>query len=151
MTSLITVTFTGDKSLLKTDFFPEIKFDDNYIYSCALLDLIIHNNKKIKELVELGVIHINCDIISNSYINGQQSHVIHQFATINSNVKGQTLVEAPKNLYYFPIKDNCCLRSIQISITNQKGELVNIESGNIICRIILKRENANKNDYLPQK
>lgn len=140
MTSSITVAFQGSTSVLQTDFLPEIMLNDNYIYSCALLDLFIINNKEVNEIVALDVVRIDCDIISNSYINGQTSHVIHQFATNASRVKGRTLVEIPKNLNYFPIKVNRCLHSIQISIHNQKGEPVIIKSGDIICRINIKRD-----------
>lgn len=140
--SSITVAFHGSTSVLQTDFLPEIMLNDKYIYSCALLDLIIINNKEVNELVALGVVRIDCDIISNSYINGQSSRVIHQFATNASRVKGQTLVEIPKNLNYFPIQVNRCLQSIQISIADQKGEPLNIKSGDIICRINIKRDRS---------
>lgn len=99
----------------------------------------IHNNKELKEIIALGILRINCDIISNSYINGQASHVIHQFATTASHVEDQTLLEIPKNLNYFSISKHR-LQTIRITITNQKGEPVNIKSGDIFCRINIKSE-----------
>lgn len=140
MTSSLTIAFTGTSSVLQANFLPEITTDENSDYSCALIDLFIKNTNNVDGIVNLGEIHINCDIISGSYINGQRSHTIHQFATSTSGVKGQTFIEIPKHLIYFPIKVKS-LHSIQISIVDHKGEQINIYGGEIICRINIKRDN----------
>lgn len=144
MTSLYTVVFTGTSSILQANFLPEITLDENSDYSCALIDLFIKNTNNADKIVNIGEIRINCDIISGSYINGQQSHTIHQFATSTSDVKGQIFVEIPKHLIYFPIKVKS-LRSIQISIVDHKGEPINIYGGEIICRINIKRDTTQIN------
>lgn len=139
MTELITVAFHGSKSVLETDFSPEIMLDENHVYSCVLLDLIINNCQELEELVALNVLRIHCDLISNSYINGRQSHTIHQFAISASHVKDRTLVEIPKNLNYFSVTVNR-LQTIRITITDKSGKPVTIKSGDIYCRINIKRE-----------
>lgn len=142
MSSLFSVVLSGTSPVLLSYFFPEIMFDEEYDYTCALLELFIENKnaKNFEKIINFGIMHINCDLISGLYINGERKQVIHQFTTSNSHVKGQTLVEIPKNLDYFPVKVGN-LRSIQISLTNQKGELVNIDETEIICRINIKRDN----------
>lgn len=141
MTSSLTVAFSGTESKLQADFLPEIILDENCDYSCALLGLIIKNKEKkdLNKILNLGVIHIVCDIVSESYINGQRCHIIHQFDTSASYAKDKTCVEIPKHLNYFPIKVKR-LRSIQISIVDHNGGLVNIHGGDIICRINIKRD-----------
>lgn len=149
MTSSLTINFSNSPSqnlsvpVLKAYFLPEIILDEEYDYSCALLDLIIQTKVEndLKKLAELDVLRVNCDVISGSYINGEQQHTIHQFATSASYIKGRILVEIPKNLTYFPIKLRS-LRSIQISIVDHKENLINIESGNvnIFCRINIRRD-----------
>lgn len=152
MTTSLTVTFSGNTSVLQSSFLPEIMLDENYDYSCALLDLII---QKMEKRIKLNVIRVNCDLICGSYINGERIHTIHQFATCTSVVKvvkkevveeekkktieTQTLVEIPKNLNYFPVKTKN-LRSIQISIVDQNGSLVDLHGCEIICRINIKRD-----------
>lgn len=140
MTSMLTISFSGNSAVLQNYFLPEITLDEDCEYSCTLLDLIIKtkNSTDLDEIVKLDVLRINCDVISGSYINGEQRHVIHQFATSTSHVKDQILVEIPKNLNYFPIKFKN-LGSIQISIVDQEGELVDIHNADIICRINIKR------------
>lgn len=111
-------------------------------YSCALLDLIIHDIIDIDKIKNLDLVRIKCDIISGSYINGEHSQIIYQFATSTSHVNGKTFVEIPKHICYLPVNTKN-LRSIQISIVDFNGKLVNI-SGNINCRINIKRENNEK-------
>lgn len=135
MTSLLTLAFSGNSSKLQSDFLPEIILEEQYEYSCALLDLNIKNNNSTK-IDFLGVICIDCDIISGSYINGERKQSIHQFAVSTSLEHGQTFVEIPKHLIYFPIKTKN-LRTIQISIFDQDGKLI---EGDISIRINIKRE-----------
>lgn len=133
-----TVAFSGKSSILQAYFLPEIFLDENFDYSCAMLDLIVTNENDISELHKLGVININCDIISGSYINGKRSHTIHQFDSSAANVKAHSLTEYVKHLNFFPINTKQ-LHSIQISFADSKGKLINFDNSDIICRIIIKR------------
>lgn len=141
MTSTIAAVFSNDNTSTSTSiihFLPEIVLDPNYDYSCALLDLIISKCTNLNEISK-NIININCDIISESYINGSRCHTIHQFVISKPNVKDQTIIETPKHLNYFPIKVKN-LRYIQISFTNQNGSPLNFISEKIICRLNIKRE-----------
>lgn len=150
MTSSLTVTISSTSSTattvstseLQANFLPEIMLDVDCDYVCALLDLIIINCKNLNEIKNLNSLHIDCDIISNSYINGVHSHRIHQFATSASHAKGETFVEIPKHLNYFPVNSKR-LPSIRISIIDNEGKQVKI-SGEIICRINIKRADSKK-------
>lgn len=143
MTSSLTVTFTGKTTVLQSQFLPEIILDADFEYSCALLDLFIKNKKEnngeMKKIIDLNLIRIECDIISGSYINGARSHIIHQFATSASHVKGSTFAEIPAHLNYFPVKIKN-LRGINISIRDLEGKPIDIGGGDIICRINIKRD-----------
>lgn len=146
MKSSLTVAFTGTSSILQASFLPEITLDEEC--SCALLDLAItnniinDNNDKTEKKFEFETVRIICDIISNSYINGKQSHIIHQFIKSTSLVKGNTFVEIPKHLNYFPVKVKS-LHSIHISIVDENGDLVNVNGCDVICRINIKRVKKN--------
>lgn len=141
MTSPLTVTFTGGTAVLQANFLPEIMLDENYNYGCALLDLVIKNVDDLKKVSD--VICVDCDIISDSYINGQRSQIIHQFVRSTQLVKDKSIIEIPKHLNYFSVKLKN-LRSIRISIVDQKGELLNLNGGDIICRINIKRNISEK-------
>lgn len=144
MSSSITAAFIGSSTELHADFLPEIMLDEQYDYSCALIDLYIRNTTASKINIK-DVLRIDCDIISGSYINGMRKQTIHQFVASASLDSGQTIRESPTNLNYLPVK-NKILRSIHISIVDSNGVLLNFAGANIICRINIKRENRRKFD-----
>lgn len=133
MTSSLTVTFSGKSSVLQADFFPEITLEPDSNYSCALLDLIIYQISNLDKIKQIDLVRINCDIISGSYINGKRCHTIHQFPASTSQAKNKIFVEIPKHISYLPVKPKN-LRSIQISIVDCDGKLVDISGGTISCR-----------------
>lgn len=156
MTSPLTITFsnTSSSSVLQSFFLPEITLEEDYNYSCAFLDLIIIKNKTKNtpisykpfddDINKIDLIHVNCDVISGSYINGERRHVIHQFAPNTSYMKGRIFAEIPKNLNYFPIKFKN-LRSIQISIVDLNGKPLDIKDINLItCRINIKKDSISE-------
>lgn len=142
MNSSYTLTLTGSNTAqLHCNFTPEIILDDND-YCCALLDLTIVNTNSNE--IELNEIRINCNLISNSYINGEQSRVIHQFVANTPLKQSNKLVVIPKHLNFFPVNVKR-LRTIHINIVDSKGYLVNIVKGDIICRIVIKRDSKHEN------
>lgn len=142
MTSSLIVAFSGTSTVLQANFLPEITLDVDKNYSCALLDLIIHDSEDVDKIKGLELVQIKCDIVSDSYINGKRCHTLYQFATCTSRVNNKTFVEIPANISYLPVKTKN-LRSINISIVDRKGNPIDISSGNIICRIKIKRDNNN--------
>lgn len=92
----------------------------------------------IVKITNIDVIRIECDIVSGSYINGKQCHTIHQFS--NCKVRpGYKFIEVPQHLIYLPIKERQHLRTIQISIVNQDGNLIDFRGEQISCRIHIKK------------
>jgi hypothetical protein len=81
-------------------------------------------------ILSTTVVRIECDIISGSYINGQASHIIHEFAP---NVPpGYRIIEIPKNTIYFKVNReniNCInirILDINNNIIDFRGEEVNL-------------------------
>lgn len=134
MTSSLTVSFSGSSSVLRADFLPEIILDEQYDYFCALLDLIVVNSSE-ENIIIHGVMRVECDIISESYINGVRKHTIHQFAVGTSLDQGALYSEIPQQLNYFPVKKKN-LRSIQISVADLNGVPI---QGDIHIRINIRR------------
>lgn len=134
MKSSFTCTLTGTTSHLQCSFCPEIILDGEY--SCALLDFSIANTSGVS--IDLSEIRIECDIISDSYINGEQSHIIHQ-CMHKSLPDKRNLVETPNELNFFPVKVKR-LQTIHISIVDKNGNLVDSKNSYIICRIAIKRD-----------
>lgn len=84
------------------------------------------------------VIRIECDIVSGSFINGEPSHILHEFSL---NVPpGYRIVETPKNTIYFPInQDN--ISCIHIRILDNNNRLINLRGEEVQIYLHLKRKN----------
>lgn len=96
-----------------------------------------YRSTHIAKITDIDVIRIECDIISDSYINGKHCHTLHQF----SNCKvppGYKFIEVPQHIVYLPVKERE-LRSIQISIVDQNGNLIDFRGEQISCRIHIKK------------
>lgn len=94
----------------------------------------------IVKITNIDVIRVECDIISSSYINGKHCHTIHQFCP-NKVQTGYKFIEVPKHIIYLPIKEKH-LRSIQISIIDQNGKLIDFQGEQISCRIHIKKDSS---------
>lgn len=96
-----------------------------------------YRSKHIARITDIDVIRIECDIISGSYINGNHCHTIHQFSHCKVD-PGYKFIEVPPHIIYLPIKEKQ-LRSIQISIVDQDGNLIDFRGEQISCRIHIKQ------------
>lgn len=96
-----------------------------------------YRSEHIVRITNIDIIRIECDIVSGSYINGQHSHTIHQFSHCKV-APGYKFIEVPRHLIYLPTKDRQ-LRSIQISVVDQNGELVDFRGEQISCRVHIKK------------
>lgn len=89
------------------------------------------------KIVHIDLIRIECDIVSGSYINGKQSHTLHQFSHCKV-APGYKFIEVPQNLIYLPVRDRE-LQSIELTIVDQNGNLIDFRGEEINCRIHIKK------------
>lgn len=101
----------------------------------------------IVRITNTDIIRVECDIVSGSYINGKHCHTIHQFS--NCKVRpGYKFIEVPQHIIYLPIKERQQLRTIQISIVNQDGDLIDFRGEQISCRIHIKKIEDNSSNIV---
>lgn len=91
----------------------------------------------IVKITQIDIIRIECDIISDSYINGKQCHTIHQFSHCKV-APGYKFIEVPHHIIYLPIKEKQ-LRTIQISVVDQNGNPIDFRGEQISCRIHIRK------------
>lgn len=97
----------------------------------------IYWSDDIIKITNIDVIRIECDIVSGSYINGKHCHTIHQFSHCKVS-PGYKFVEVPQHIVYLPIREKR-LRSIQITIVDQNGNLIDFRGEQVSCRIHIKK------------
>lgn len=96
---------------------------------------IFHMSDLPVDINKVNVIRIECNIIHGSYMNGIQTHTIHEFyPTVGPGYK---IIEVPRNIIYFPLNTRE-IRSISIKLIDQDNNLINFRGGRITLRIHLR-------------
>lgn len=86
-------------------------------------------------IVKVNSVRIECSIISNSYINNERVHTIHEFYP--NVAPGYKIIELPNTIIYLPVTVPS-IDNITIKIVDQNGDLVNFREENISIRLHLK-------------
>ena len=87
-------------------------------------------------IMGVSSVYINCDLISNSYINGVMFPVIYSFFP---NVPpGYKIVEKPFHLVFLPI-NRSTISQIKVWITDQNGNTLDFRGENISIRFYLRK------------
>lgn len=91
----------------------------------------------IVNIQSVATIRVNCDLTNGSYHNGERTHTIYEFSpTVDPGYK---MVVQPKNLIYLPIVRHR-ISSINITVVDQNGELVDFRGEQITCRLHIRRD-----------
>lgn len=96
-----------------------------------------HESEEAIRISKLNVIRIECNIISGAYVNGKLCHAIYEFASNKVDI-GYKIIEQPQNIIYLPVIPRR-ISSIQISVVDQNGDLIDFRGEDITCRIHIKR------------
>jgi len=98
---------------------------------------LLYTSDTIVRITDIDLIRVECDIVTNSYINGQNCRSLYAFS--HCKVKpGFKFIEVPQHVIYLPITEKR-LRSIQISIVDQDGRLIDFRGEQISCRIHIRK------------
>lgn len=81
-------------------------------------------------------VRINCNLISGSFDNGIDTHTVHEFHP--KPVSNYKMLEQPQHLIYLPITRQR-INSVNITVTDQDGKLIDLQGGEIHCRLNIKR------------
>jgi len=92
----------------------------------------------IANINSVNVLSIQCSLIKDSYKNGEQSHILHQFFP-NIGV-GYKLIETPTNIVYLETITNI-IDCVTLKIVDQNDRLVDFRGEEITVRLHIK-ENA---------
>lgn len=87
--------------------------------------------------INAETIRINCDLINGSLHNSISTHTLHEFRP--KKITNFEMIEQPQNLIYWPINKRR-INNINISVTNQNGEPIDLKGVKISCRLNIKRD-----------
>jgi hypothetical protein len=96
----------------------------------------VYESDSIVDIFKVNAISIECSIVTGSYINGRESHILHQF--FPNVAPGYKIVEVPQTVVYLDILTKK-LDSITVSVSDQEGRPVDLRGETVTVRIHLKR------------
>lgn len=87
-------------------------------------------------IFKVNAICIDCNLITNSYTNSKQMHIIHMFYP--SVPPGYKIIEHPNNVIYLPINTRR-IDNILLKILDQHGNIINFKEELVTIRLHLKK------------
>lgn len=96
----------------------------------------LHTSDYPANILQVNSLFVECNICTESYVNGEPRHVLHQFfPTVPSGFK---IVESPDNVIYLPINVRT-IHNITVKIVDQDQKLVNFRGEVITIGLHLKK------------
>lgn len=87
-------------------------------------------------IIKVNTIAIRCNIVQDSYLDGENQHILHSFyPTVEPGFK---IVETPANVIYLPVNVQR-VDNITLTVIDQAGDIVNFRDEVITVRLHLKR------------
>lgn len=102
-----------------------------------LLAGVKYKSDSIVNIQNINNLRIDCDLTTGSFHNGKSTHTIYEFNPVVD--PGYKINEQPKHLIYLPIIRRR-ISTINISIVDQDGDLINFQGEKITCRLHIKRD-----------
>lgn len=141
----VDIHITADKNTMKCTIDTKVKMDFGKTDSIAsilgfskrLYDKGKYVSNRLINIQHINNLRIECDLITGSYHNGIGTHTIYEFDP--TAPPGYKINEQPKHLIYLPVVRRR-ISTINISILDQRGELIDFRGENITCRIHIKRD-----------
>lgn len=98
-----------------------------------------HESTNPVEIIKVEALRVECNIVRGSYINGAESHVIHEFYVMVD--PGYKIVEVPGTVIYLPLNVQT-ISNVTVQIKDQSGRLVNFRGEVITLRLHLRRKHG---------
>lgn len=99
--------------------------------------MYVSNN--IIDIQRVNSIRIDCDLTAGSFYNGKSTHTLYEFCP--SVRPGYKINLQPRNLIYLPITRRR-ISTLNISIVDEFGKLIDFRGEKITCRIHIKRDTS---------
>lgn len=96
---------------------------------------INHESDLPVNILKVSTVRIECSITSNSFINNERVHTIHEF--FPNVAPGYKIIEIPNSIIYLPVVIPS-IDNITIKIVDQNGNLINFRGETILIRLHLK-------------
>jgi len=84
-----------------------------------------HEGENPVNILTVNTILVSCDIISGSFLSGNQQPIVYSFFPDVS--PGYKIIESPNNLVYLPISQAGNISRMRVWLTDQSGIQLNLQ------------------------
>jgi len=95
-----------------------------------------NKSQKIVNITSINSVLVNVDIISGSYVNGNQSPAIYSFSP-NSVPPGYFISERPNPPIYYPL-NRLSINSVKVWLTDQNNNLIDLRGETVTVRLCIR-------------
>lgn len=142
-----TIKIFANKNTLKTEIFcskrtklsKELAILMGYEGNITIQPNIVYVSPKPTKISSVNIIRINCNIAQGSFLNGKQSHSIHEF--FPAVAPGYKITEVPFNVIYHSINTSQ-LSTLKIDILDQENRHIDFRGETITIRVHLRRSKS---------
>lgn len=120
------IDFTKPRNIGKLLGFKPTKLEANHLHSSTIQ----------VDILRVATILIDCNLVSSSYINNRENHIIYSFANITP--VGYRIIETPNSPIYLPVREKI-IDNITVTVTDQFGNLINFRGEELTVRLHLKK------------
>jgi len=118
------VDFTSEKSIGSV-----LGFDTIISSTC-------NRSEKTVDITSIKSVLVNVDIISGSYVNGNQSPGIYSFSP-NSVLPGYFISERPNPPIYYPL-NRSNIKSVRVWLTDQNNNSIDLRGERVTVRLCIR-------------
>lgn len=98
-----------------------------------------HISDSVVNIISINVINVLCNLVTGSYNNTKEEHIIHQF-TLQVD-PGYRITEIPTNVIYLSL-NTARIESISLQLVDQEGRLINFQDEPVTIRLHLRQKNG---------
>lgn len=98
-----------------------------------------HTSDSPVNIVRVDTIRVECNIVRGAYVDGKESHLIHEFYPLVE--AGYKIVVQPQTVIYLPVNTKR-ISTISVALRDQDGRLLNLRGESLSVRLHLKKLNG---------
>lgn len=141
----IQIIIKANNNTLRSEIFSNVQLDFNQSNSLGTIlgfaegilePNIWHSSTLPISIVQVEIIRLVCNLVSGSFNNGIEGHIIHEFYP--TVPPGYKIVEIPTNVIYLPL-NTTEIHNITVRLEDQKGRKINFRDEIITLRLHLRK------------
>ena len=106
-------------------------------FNSEIINAATNTSESIIKIQNFSILCINCDLVSNSYLNSSSSQILRVISNTLVPVGYKIIVE-PNNQIFLPIKHLSGFSDFRVWITDENGNLINFNGETITITLLLR-------------